>query len=135
MAKITRYVTATFEEEVPKTLASFKNWEFSSGVYTGEDFKVFTRLFKNYIKKLMSNANLVNFSPNHYTFSGFFELNGKYVYFSISDVRFFKNQWYNHILIRTATSITDYTGGSNCYTSLEDFAENINKLLKYPLPL
>ena len=40
------------------------------------------------------------------------------MYMSISDVRFFKNEWYNHILFRTAKSEKDFTGGTNLYTTL-----------------
>lgn len=130
LPKITRYETRTFEEEIPTSLNVFKNWTFSSGCTTGEDFKIFTRKFKSVIVKAMSNAKLVNFSSNHYFLSGFFEKNGKYVYFSISDVRFFPKEWFNHILVRTAQHDKDYTGGCNNYTTLEEFSTKVNQLLE-----
>jgi len=55
--------------------------------------------------------------------------NGKYVYLSISDVRFFRNEWYNHILIRSAESERDYCGGHNNYTSLPNLQSAVGFLL------
>ena len=40
-------------------------------------------------------------------------------YVSISDVRYFSDEWYNHILIRTAKDEQDYRGGFNNYTTLD----------------
>ena len=127
---MTRSIVTTYEEEIPTTLDAFKNWEFSSGSSTGDDFKIFVRLFRNYIKKqLPMGATLVNFSPNHYDLGGFIKKNNKFVYFSISDVRYFPDAWCEDILIRTATSEKDYTGGSNNYTTLQGFKNNVNDLL------
>jgi len=56
-----------------------------------------------------------------------------YIYFSISDVRHFKNKWYDKILIRTAKSPKDYTGGSNGYTRLEDFGKKAKRLMDWQL--
>ncbi|MGN1052334.1 MAG: hypothetical protein ACI4SH_02965 [Candidatus Scatosoma sp.] len=64
---------------------------------------------------------LVNVGKNHYCFSAFIKsAENKCVYISISDVRYFSNEWYDHILIRTAENETDYRGGFNNYTSLQD---------------
>ena len=130
--KITKCSVSYYEVDVPEKLKDFLNWEFSSGGRTGEDFKRFARLFRNYIKKnLPKNAKVVNCNVNHYCLSGFIERNGKYVYFSISDVRFWKNEWFTAILIRTAKHDKDYTGGSNCETTLPKFKENVEKLLNH----
>ena len=97
--KITRGRITTYEEEIPKTLGEFRDWEFSSGVTTGEDFKVFTRLYRRYIRSQLSpGMELVKFSPNHYCLSGFISREGRFIYFSISDVRHFPREWINHIL-------------------------------------
>ncbi len=53
----------------------------------------------------------------------------KYVYISISDVRYFSNDWYNHILIRTAKNEVDYKGGFNHYTTLDRLEGDVCKLL------
>ena len=47
----------------------------------------------------------------------------------ISDVRYFSNEWYDHILIRTAENETDYRGGFNNYTTLSDLEGTAAELL------
>lgn len=128
--KMTRYVTTSYEEEIPKTLDEFRPWEFSSGSTTGNDFRAFARLFKKGIaERLPTGASLVKSSKGHYIASGFIKRQGKFIYFSVSDVRHFPGDWYSNILIRTAKSDTDYTGGSNCYTSLDEFTQRVDSLL------
>ena len=128
--KQTKYQTVSYEEDIPKTLGGFKDWEFSSGGTIGDDFRVFAILFKKQVAgKLPAGARLVNFSRGHYYISGFIERGGKFVYFSISDVRHFKGDWHSNILIRTAKSASDYTGGGNGYTNLENFTERVSSLL------
>lgn len=130
MAKITRYRVIESQEDIPESLEGFKTWEFTTGIETGEDFEVFARLFREYIRKhVPSGAKLVKFSKNHYEVSGFIERYGNFVYFSIDDVRFFAGEWFRNILIRTAESVEDFTGGPNNYTSLEDFPVNVARLL------
>ena len=129
--KITRYKTESYEEEVPNTLEGFKDWKFSSGGTTGEDFNIFARLFKKHIQKnLPVGSNLVAFSKGHYYVSGFVERGDKFVYFSVPDVRFFPGEWYNNILVRTAKHEKDYTGGSNGSTTLEFFSVKVLNLLE-----
>ena len=128
---MTRYRVIEEEVDVPKTLEGFKDWEFSSGGTTGEDFNTFARLFKKHIQKsLPIGSNLVAFSKGHYYVSGFVERGGKFVYFSVSDVRHFPGSWQNNILVRTARNEKDYTGGGNNYTNLEFFAVKVLNLLE-----
>jgi hypothetical protein len=130
MGKIQRMVVHWQEEEIPKTLNQFKNWEFTSGSAAGEDFREFSRLFREAItKSLPAGAKLVKFNSGHYYCSGFIQMDSKFAYFSISDVRHFSGDWHKHILIRSAESLEDYHGGTNHYTGLDDFAENVAKLL------
>ena len=129
--KITRARVTYYDEEVPSTLLGFKGWEFSSGSTKGEDFKRFARLFRNHIKKVIPvGSKLVEFNVGHYYISGFVEKNSKFVYFSISDVRFFPEEWHDNILIRTAKYEKDYRGGSNGYTTLENFDREVRRLLR-----
>lgn len=102
------------------------------GCVTSPDYKTFERKFKNYIKKVAqeNNGELVRFLPNHYEFSCFVKRNDKYVYISIDDVRYFPKSWYNNILIRTAQSDKDYTGGRNDYTSLDYLGVKIVQMTK-----
>lgn len=104
-----------------KDLEKYLDYEFSSGSYTGEDYKQFQNKYINYLRALcrQNGWELVNVGRNHYEFSAFFKnKENHYIYFSISDVRFWPNEWYNRVLYRTAKHEKDYTGGHNCYTNL-----------------
>jgi hypothetical protein len=129
MVKVSKFKWV--EEEVPRTLAGFRKWEFTSEITAGEDFKVFAKLFRKEISRQLPsvNANLIKFRVGHYYISGFAEAGGKFVYFSIPDVRFRPGGWLTDILIRTARSAEDYTGGCNHYVSLEEFGTAVAKLL------
>ena len=128
--KVVRQKLVEWEEEVPDTLEGFGNWEFSSGTTAGADFRIFARLFKKFVKSaLPPDAKLVSFDVGHYDLCGFIRKNGKFAYFSIPDVRYFPRKWQDNILVRTAKSEKDYTGGDNHYTSLKNFRNNIEKLI------
>ena len=104
-------------------LKKYLGYEFSSGSYTGEDYKSFQTKYINYLKAVCreNHWQLVNVGRNHYCFSAFIKsAENKCVYISISDVRYFSNEWYSNILIRTAKDEQDYRGGFNHYTTLED---------------
>ncbi len=113
-------------------LKKYLNYEFSSGSYTGEDYKTFERKYINYLKTIAQENGwrFVSALKNHYEFSAFLEVNYHFIYLSISDVRYFQNEWYNNILIRTAKSDRDYTGGSNHYTDLPNLTNNILNLAR-----
>lgn len=88
-----------------KDLKKYVGYEFSSGCYTGDDYKSFQTKYINFLKTMCRNNHwqLVNVGRNHYCFSAFIKsAENKCVYVSISDVRYFSDEWYNHILIRTA---------------------------------
>lgn len=115
-------------------LKKYIGYEFSTGCYTGQDYKTFQNKYINYLRTLCRNSDyeLVNVGRNHYCFSCFIKnAENKYVYLSISDVRFFSNEWFNNILIRTAAHEKDYHGGRNQYTSLDYLKENITRLFNY----
>ncbi|MFW6124370.1 MAG: hypothetical protein ACOC5G_04030 [Acidobacteriota bacterium] len=130
--KMKRYVWIPYEKEIPKELCRFEDWEFSSGATTGEDFRVFSRLFKKFVKNnLPDGAELADFLDGHYFLSGFIKRDNNFIYFSISDVRHFPKSWIDNILIRTAKDENDYTGGSNCYTTLDKFKRDVDELLNW----
>jgi hypothetical protein len=115
-----------------KDLEKYVNYEFSSGCYTGDDYKSFQTKYINYLRSICKNNHwrLVNVGKNHYCFSAFIKsAENKCVYISISDVRYFSNEWYDHILIRTAENETDYRGGFNNYTTLSDLEGTAAELL------
>lgn len=76
-------------------LQKYLDYEFSSGCYTGEDYKTFQTKYINYLKTICKSNNwrLVNVGKNHYCFSAFIKggTENRYVYLSISDVRYFSN--------------------------------------------
>lgn len=113
-------------------LERYLNYEFSSGCETGEDYKAFQRQYISYLRQLGNKKGweLVNVGKNHYCFSAFYKIGERFVYISISDVRHFKNEWYNGILVRTATSDHDYTGGSNNFCCLARLEETIENLIR-----
>jgi hypothetical protein len=114
-----------------KELEKYLDYEFSSGYYTGQDYKTFERKYINYLKIICKENGweLARVNKNHYEFSAFFKYENKYIYMSISDVRFPNNEWYNRILIRTAKHETDYTGGQNNFCSLPYLISSIQKLI------
>ena len=115
-------------------LKQYINYEFSTGCYTGNDYKTFQTKYLNYLKTICkeNNWSLIKVNKNHYCFSAFIKggTENKCVYISISDVRYFNNDWYNHILIRTAKNEVDYKGGFNHYTTLDKLEYKICELLK-----
>ena len=108
------------------------NHHFESSSIKTEEFKSFARAFRTDIKEQIKDTFILEeFNTNHFYISGFLKSikNGKYVYFSIPDVRHFLNEWKDNILIRTAEHLKDYTGGANNKTTLEDFNNNCIKLI------
>jgi hypothetical protein len=105
---------------------------FESSSATTPEFKQFAHDYKQYILRQLkqSDYQLVKFSRGHFYISGFLfnPTTKKYAYFSTSDVRYFPDAWYNNVLIRTATSAEDYTGGRNESTKLPDLIKNLINL-------
>lgn len=110
-----------------------KDFESSSG--RTPEYLAWHRLFKKELTKfLQENFKIkeINISkPNHFDASGFFSLdNGNMYYFSLSDLRGFKDS----LLIRTAQSFKDYTGGNNQYARLnneDSFSMDMRKIVNY----
>lgn len=116
-----------------KDLEKYIDYEFSSGCYTGDDYKSFQTKYINYLRSIckQNHWQLVNVGRNHYCFSAFIKsAENKCVYISISDVRFFTNEWYNNILIRTAKNEQDYHGGFNHRTTLKELEMKAMELLE-----
>lgn len=116
-----------------KDLEKYIDYEFSSGCYTGEDYKSFQTKYINFLRSIckQNHWQLVNVGRNHYCFSAFIKsAENKCIYISISDVRFFTNEWYNNILIRTAKNEQDYYGGFNHRTTLKELEMKAMELLE-----
>ena len=70
------------------------------------------RLFKREFTKLLQSKGARSIAigkPNHFDMTGFFLVDNQVWYFSVSDLRWFKEA----MLIRTARDFRDYTGGPN----------------------
>lgn len=116
-----------------KDLEKYIDYEFSSGCYTGDDYKSFQTKYINFLRSMckQNHWQLVNIGRNHYCFSAFIKsAENKCVYVSISDVRFFTNEWYSNILIRTAKNEQDYHGGFNHRTTLKELEMKAMELLE-----
>lgn len=116
-----------------KDLEKYINYEFSSGCYTGDDYKSFQTKYINFLRSIckQNHWQLVNVGRNHYCFSAFIKsAENKCVYVSISDVRFFTNEWYSNILIRKAKNEQDYYGGFNHRTTLKELEMKAMELLE-----
>ena len=104
------------------------NQEFESSSGSTPQWKAFYRLACSTFKKgLKTFATDIKMSRGHFEFSGFFTAKtGQMFYFSLSDVRFFRM---GKLLIRTASSYKDYSGGQNQYVSVNgDMFENIKRI-------
>lgn len=91
--------------------------------------RTFKREFGNFLGE-MGCADIRFSKPNHFDGSGFFSApNGKIFYFSVSDLRWFKDK----MLIRTAQNYSDFTGGPNQYATLsneEDFRNQFKRIIQ-----
>lgn len=113
-------------------LQNYLDYQFSSGCYTGEDYKTFQTKYINYLRTLCKKNEwqLVNIGRNHYCFTVYITNDkNKYVYLSVGDVRGGSNEWYYHILVRTAANEKDYHGGRNNYCSLPYLPIKVFELL------
>ena len=114
-------------------LQKYLDFQFSTGIYTGSDYITFQTKYLNFLKRMCKNNGwkLINVNKNHYCFSAFIKSKtNKCVYLSISDVRYFDNDWYKNILVRTAKNEVDYKGGFNNYTTLDNLENKIAQLLQ-----
>ena len=110
---------------------------FGSGGYNTKQFNDFFEDFKksftNQLKRVY--ATDIEFSKGHFGLSGFFTVLGEWYYFSLSDVRQNFNPRYGdepQLLIRTAKSNTDYSGGMNRYVDIKNgMFRSIARMFKF----
>jgi len=105
--------------------------EYTGKNYRGSDlptsFKQMANAEKRRLKKIFEGRGCTDFVMNYgfWYFSGFFTApNGQIWYFHSGDVR----GGYRRLLLRTATSYQDYTGGVNQYC-----AKDTNSLKNFRL--
>lgn len=114
-------------------LEKWLNYTFSSSEITGEDYLQFQKEAKAELKKMVKaeGLELHKFNTNHYGFSAVIknESNNKYAYISITDVRYYQNKWWNHVLYRTMSHEKDWTGGYNQYCTWEEIGKAVKSLI------
>lgn len=104
----------------------FEKWlihEFSTGVYTGEDFKRFLKDMRCDLQGMAekNDLQLSKFNENHYCFSAVLKdkKSNQYVYVSMSDVRG-SHDWSANVLIRNMRYENDWTGETNFFCRWDD---------------
>lgn len=117
-----------------KILKKWLGYQFTSGEITGDDYKLFEKEVLNYLKKNLRKEGIEFISPSrgHYEFACIVKnINTeKFAYFSISDVRFWQDEWAYKVLYRDCTHEKDWSGGSNRYCAIEDLIDNLIKITK-----
>ena len=120
--KINSFLNKWYNKEI-------ENW----GVTTSKQYRDFESDYKKVLKETCKEIGfeLKDFNKNHYDFSAVLQnkKNKLYYYISISDVRWWKNDWADKILYRTMKDEKDWTGGSNHFcklTELADYLVNLN---------
>lgn len=107
-----------------------ENW----GVTTSDEYRKFQDDYKNTLKDICKGIGfeLKDFNKNHYNFSAVVQnkKNKLNYYISISDVRWWKNEWADKILFRTMKDEKDWTGGSNHYCKLSELSDCLVALNK-----
>lgn len=109
-----------------------------TGSYMSDEAKGFVSAFKNFLKRNLPGCTLHGFKPNHYDTSGFITRpDGSIVYVSYSLERlpnggcmadFSRTDSFGGVLYRTASSLKDYTGGRNHFTSIFSLPDAILEL-------
>lgn len=106
--------------------------EFESSTGRTPEYLAWHRVFKREFTAFLISKGATAIAignPNHFDMSGFFTMGTQAWYFRIEDLRWSKSD----MLIRTAKSYRDYTGGRNeslpLDGSAEDFDDGFNTLM------
>lgn len=97
----------------------------------GENPEIRMKNYKSMLRKALGTDYEVTGKQGYRYYSGFIKNNktGKCAYYSINQ-DWDGNDETDKILIRTAKDFKDYTGGSNHYTNLDNFATDISRLVE-----
>ena len=119
--------------DIKKMLNKWYDVEIENyGGITSPMYEEFQRDYRSTIKDFCKKINmkLHDFRKNHYEFCAVLQDidTQQFYYISISDVRYWKNEWANDILYRTMKHDKDWTGGSNHSSTLENLPNNLLKL-------
>jgi hypothetical protein len=114
------------------TLDKWVGKKFVSSAGLTAEFQSFHRAVKGFLKKELDNDFYFYVNRGHFYFSGFAQnkQTQKWAWFSSSDIRYFQDEWFNNLLVRTAKDNRDYTGGTNCSTCLPNIKNALINLTK-----
>ena len=117
-------------------LKTYQDHQFDDwGSVCSDDFKNFSRKFKNYlVRNLPAGCEVLKHRCNHYDLSGFVKHHGNYIYYRYSWNRFSPVDIYadgcrDGVLIRFAADDNDWRGEYNRFTSLMDMPDAIEEML------
>ena len=112
------------------SVKSYKGQHFYSSCGRTEQYAEFERACKRDLKKqcVKLGFNIHSFNSNHFEWSAVLEKGDRFIYVSISDVRYWNN-WYDDVLVRTMAHDKDWHGGNNTYCSFDKIAEQAEYLL------
>lgn len=120
------------DNKLKEFIRQWSNYEFSTGGMTGDDYLKFQAGFRRVLAGIAKQAGyqIHQFNKNHYCCPAVLKQTqtGAFAYLSISDVRFWPNQWYTSILYRQMRHQTDWTGRENHYCTLEELAGELSRL-------
>ena len=113
-------------------LETWKGYVFETSSGKTPEWTTFSRQLRMYLKRTLTpEFEVVNYMRGHFYFSAFVRHlgTGQLLYLSCSDVRFFRDGWYNNVLVRTAENERDFTGGRNTYTNLANLKSHLEVIL------
>ena len=113
------------------SVRDYKGFAFESACYRTPEYVAFEKQCRKELRAQCKKfgLNLHKFYPNHFEWTAVLEKNGKYIYVSLSDVRWF--DWYDDVLIRTMAHDKDWTGGANNRCSFNEIGESANRLIEF----
>jgi hypothetical protein len=108
----------------------YRNMAFESACYRTPEYIAFERACRRELKKQCAERgiNIHTFHGNHFEWSAVLEKGGKFVYVSMSDVRWF--DWYDNMLIRTMSHDKDWRGGGNNKCAFNEVGEYAERLFE-----
>lgn len=119
------------------TVKSFiKTWAGSEidnwGGITSTSYEEFEKNYKSALSDMAKKIGfeLHSFNKGHYEFSAVLKQKstGNFFYVSVSDVRYFPEEWHESVLYRTMRHDRDWTGGCNNYCRLEQLGDALVQL-------
>lgn len=114
-----------------KALVTLTNKELESSSGTTAEWKSTFTKTKNLLTKMLKGFGCTNIEINrgHFYLSGFYTApSGQIYYISMSDFRDFGG--IKNMLVRTAKSYKDYSGGGNNWVSIANIEEEIQRFTK-----